>query len=658
MMHARNTMMKHLATRYIGVVLLSLSVYAEPILIAPQQTQFFAGSSLSNLRVLKQSANGTETILTLDFTYDGLRGQTARLLPIVSDRKKSQVSGWFGADPVTISSGHGTVSLKVKFFNDDPGVPAELTTDHIRVMMLTDGGNVIISEGIFSKTIKWGSANAPSAPALEPQPDALARMKAEEEQRIAQQRTRDAAAAAAVEQAHQDALAQQLAEEKAKAAAEAEAREEARLKAVAEEKARQEAETKLLAEEKAKSEAEAKAREEARLKAEAEAKLLAEEKAKSEAEAKAREEARLKAEADEKTRHEAEAKLLAEEKAKSEAEAKVREEAHLKAEADEKVRQKAELKLLADEKTKAEATAKAREDGRLKAEAEAKLLAEEKAKAEAEAKAREETAQRLAQEKTATASAPRKPVFAISSTAKTKVTNLDVVNRNLDRTEMTIAVEYRYSKTDGPVRMGVAVASTGNPAVSGYFSSAEVDIGNGSRNFVMFPVKLDTTAAQSLNRPTLPTDKVWIYIVNAAGKKSYVFQGTMMLVWHVPGGGQPASAAWAQAARNTLEIESFKQNDLFSGYVTVKYNLRSSEGHLHLSVYDSANRVTAEWFESDDIPIKSGPGLQLVRIDVPRRAHSPDVFNADTVEIQMLDGHGALLVSSRNQSPMSWAKPK
>ncbi|HEX3718838.1 MAG TPA: hypothetical protein VH595_12790 [Verrucomicrobiae bacterium] len=582
--------MKQVVARYAGWMLLSLTVSAEPMLIAPQQnliapqqSQAFAGSSLSNLRVLRQSADGSEAILTIDFTYDGLRGPSARLLPIITDKKKSNISGWFGADPVTISAGHGTVSLKIKFFNDDPGVPSEVTTDHVRVMMLTDGGNIFISEGIFYRTIKWGSANAPSISVPELKPEDQARLKAEQEQRIALEQAKaeaDARAARlkaeadaqAAEQIHQAALAKQLADEKAKAQAEAKAHEEAEAKRLVKEKA----------------------------KAEAEAKQLADEKAKSETEAKAREEARLKLEAEEKAHQEAEAKQLAEEKAKAEAEA-----------------------------------------NRL-----------------AEAKTREEAAKQLAQEKAAAASSARKPTFAISSTAKTKVTNIDVVNRNLDRTEMTIAVEYHYSKDDGAVRMGVDVASTDNPGISDYFSSVAANIGKGSRNFVMFPVKLDSAAAQSLNRRTLPTDKIWIYVINAAGEKFYIFQGTMMLVWHIPGGGEASSANLAQGSHNTLEIESFKQNDLFSGYVTVKYNLRSSEGHLHLSVYDSANPATAQWFESDDIPIKSGPGLQLVRIDVPRRAHSPDVFNVDTVEIQMRDAHGTLLASSRNQSPMSWAKPK
>ncbi|HUD45895.1 MAG TPA: MAP7 domain-containing protein [Candidatus Baltobacteraceae bacterium] len=481
--------MKKHVSRYIGLLLLPLGICAQPILITPQ-SHSFAGSSLSNLRVLRQSADGAEAILTVDFIYDGIHGPTARLLPVITDQKEPKVSSWFGANPVTISSGRGTISLKVRFFNDEPGVPPELSTDHIRVLMFSDGGNAVISQGIFSRTIKWGGPKAVIAAAPPPA-----------------SRPTDS-------------------------------------------------------------------------------------------EARARDEARLRAEAVEKARQEAESRRLAEEKA--------------------------------------EADAKAREE-------EAKRLAEEKAGAAT-------TAQ--------TAPAATAP-FVISSKTRTKVTNIDVVNRNLDRTEITIAVEYQSGKADGPVRMGIDVASTDDPGVSDYFSCPATDIGKGNRNFVMFPVQFNVAAAQSVKRPAIQTDKVRVYLADASGQKSYIFQGTLMLVWHVPGAAQPDEPALAQSGGgNTLEIESFKQNDLFSGYVTVKYNLRAPEGLLRLRIFDSADPATASWFASDDVPIKSGPGLELVKIAVPSQAASPDVFNADTVEVQMLNSKGDVLATLRKQSPMSWAKRK
>jgi hypothetical protein len=131
----------------------------------------------------------------------------------------------------------------------------------------------------------------------------------------------------------------------------------------------------------------------------------------------------------------------------------------------------------------------------------------------------------------------------------------------------------------------------------------------------------------------------------------------MILVWHIPGAGGTEAAA--NTARNTVEIESFKQNDLFSGYVTVNYNLSAgSEALLRLKIYDSGNPSTVGWFASDDIPIKPGPGVQLVRIAVPKNAPAPDVFNVDTIEVQMLEGNGKVTASVQKKSTMSWAKPK
>jgi len=655
--------MKSIHCPYLGLfaLLFALSMRAQPILISPQN-QTIGANSVSNLRILKQTPDGAETVLTVEFSYDGMSGATARIIPVITDKNQPKASAWFGADPVSVGTGHGTVSLRVRFFNDEPGVPPELTTDHVRVMMLSEGGNAIISQGIFSRTIKWGNPNATAATSPPPENQAQTPLQSEEKANAEAKVAEEARLKAiAEEKARQVAEAKRVAEEKAKA--EAKAAEEARLRTIAEEKARQEAEAKRIADEKAK--AEAKAAEEARLKAiaeekarqEAEAKRVADEKAK--AEAKAAEEARLKAIAEEKARQEAEAKRVAEEKAK--AEAKAAEEARLKAIAEEKARQEAEAKRIAEEKAKAaeEARLKAIAEEKARQEAEAKRLADEKARAEAEAKrtaedkARAEAASKVAQN----APTAIKAAFALSARAKSKVTNVDVVNRNLDRTEMTIAVEYQYDHNDAMPQMGVDVAATDEPQTSDLFSSPLVDIGKSSRNFVMFPVKLNLQATQALKRTTLPTDKVWIYLADAAGQKSYIFQATMLLVWHLPGAANAAGAT-APNSPNTLQIESFKQNDLFSGYVAVKYDCAGKAGRLRLRVYDSANPSSADWFASEDIPIKSGPGLQLVRINVPKEAASPDSFKADTVEVQMLDGKGQVVARLQKQTPMNWAKPK
>ena len=103
---------------------------------------------------------------------------------------------------------------------------------------------------------------------------------------------------------------------------------------------------------------------------------------------------------------------------------------------------------------------------------------------------------------------------------------------------MTISVDYDLSKEDGRPKMGVDMVSTDDPSVSGYFSCPAWTLAGGSHNSILFPVKLGAAAAAAFRRATLPTDKIWVYLVDASGVKSYIFQSTMVLLWHVPGGGQ------------------------------------------------------------------------------------------------------------------------
>jgi hypothetical protein len=627
--------MNMLRSRPIALLALQLgAIYLQAQVVMPTQNQpsfgqpSVGGNDIRNLRVRSQSADGSEVTLTLDYSYDGSSGSAARLLPVIAKKDQQKISSWFGADPVTIPAGHGTISIKVKFFNDEPGAPKELTTDRVRMLMLTDNGSSVIAQNNFTRTIHWGGPGSQPA-------------ESAEEARI-----------------REEAEAKRIDEEKAKLEAEAKVREqaaEARAKAEAEAKAREEAQLKaeqdsLAAIAKAKAEAEVRVREEARLKAEQEA--LAAAKAKAEAEVKAREEARLKVEQE----------ALAAAKAKAEAEAKAREEAQLKAEQD---------RLAAIAKAKAETEARVREEARLKAEREA--LAAAKAKAEAEVKAREEARLKAEQEALAAAKAKAETeakvrvsqpppgsaasAFALSSAFRTKIVNVDIFSRTLDRTEMTISVDYDLSKEDGRPKMGVDVVSTDDPSVSGYFSCPAVDIGRRSHNTILFPVKLIAVAASAFRRATLPTDKIWIYLVDASGVKSYIFQSTMVLLWRVPGAANAGPAA-AAPRQSGVQIESFKQNDLFGGYVIVKYNMPADGGRLHLRVVDSSNPSTEEWFANNDVSLKAGPGMQLVKIAALPGAKCPDVFKADTLEIQLLDEKGNILATARKDAAMTWAKRK
>ena len=56
--------------------------------------------------------------------------------------------------------------------------------------------------------------------------------------------------------------------------------------------------------------------------------------------------------------------------------------------------------------------------------------------------------------------------------------------------------------------------------------------------------------------------------------------------------------------------------------------------------------------------LNPAPGMQLVKISVPPDGKSPDVFKADTLEIQMLDEKGNILATGRKEAPMTWARQK
>ncbi|HEY3863925.1 MAG TPA: hypothetical protein VGO59_18775 [Verrucomicrobiae bacterium] len=390
-----------------GLVLFALASRAQPILVYPQgvysQGQAFAGASLSNLRVRNESTYSTEMILTVDFSYDGLHGSSARIVPVITDKKTAHVSRWFGANPVLVGTGRGTISFPVKFFNDEPGAPSELTTDHVKILMLTEGANTLISQGIFARSLKWGGTPA--------------------------------AASVAAPLANAASAEAGQAEEKARQEAAAKTEAGARLKALADERARQEAAAKRLAEEQSAAEAAAKAR------TEAEASRLAEEKAKAEADAKALEAARQKAEVEEHARKEAAARQLAFEKERA--------------------------------------------------------------------------------------------AFTLAPGAKSKIVTVDLLNRNFDRTEMVVSVQYQYNRADRLSKMGVDVTSGDEPGVSTLFSSALFDLAGGTRGIALFPIKLDAPAAQRLKRPMLLTDKVWIYLTDGNGAKSYIHEAAMGLLWRI-----------------------------------------------------------------------------------------------------------------------------
>ena len=198
-------------------------------------------------------------------------------------------------------------------------------------------------------------------------------------------------------------------------------------------------------------------------------------------------------------------------------------------------------------------------------------------------------------------------------------------------------------------------------AASTYFSSPTAEIGRTSRPFVLFPVKFNPASGSAPKGGSYGTDKIWVYLTGPSGEKQYISSATMLLMWHPPGGateGAAPVAAVRAGSQSTAQIESVKQNNAFGGSVTVRYNLGVDSGRIHLRLYDSAKPESADWFDSEDVPIKSGPGLNLVNFKVPPESKAPAIFSADTIEITLLDDKDKVLATVTAKSSMSWAKPK
>ncbi len=300
-----------------------------------------AGIEFSNLRLVRQSADKTEAVLAFQYRYDGSAGAAAQIALVLEKHGEKSVSSWFGAEPLVVGTGRAPLSVKVKYFADEPGVPPEFTTDRVRVLLLNNSGNTIVASALFLRTIHWGRPSSKQTTAKNPLPIApMGELTTPEKalQQAQPERDRQAADLAAAQ-----AEAERLRKEKQTEQARAEAEAAARAKAMADAKA----EAEKIAEEKRQAEAKAREEEQARLKAKEQADALAhqEDEAKAKADAEAREVARLRAEA--RLRELLKENELARQKA--EAEAKEREAAQAQAEV--KATELAAAKRRMDEKT-------------------------------------------------------------------------------------------------------------------------------------------------------------------------------------------------------------------------------------------------------------------------------------------------------------------
>jgi hypothetical protein len=648
---------RHLLLAALTVVSLPRPVPAQPRPVeVPELNTQLTSSGVRNLRVGTESADGTEVLLVMEYTYNGNSGPNAQIVPVIESRKQPGVSKWFGSDRVIVPRGKGPISFKVRFFNDEPDVPATLTTDSIRILILNSTGTAIVGGSTELKTIKWGKeGRQPTRMSASPKGEKkLAQLAGEAEERAKEKARR---AAEAEEKARREAADR----EAARAKAEAEARAAAEARARADQEARLRAEERKQAE--AKAAAEAKAREAAQRKAEAEARRL--EEARKQAEARAR------AEAEEK------------EKARLQAEARQREEERKKAEAE--ATRLAGEKRLADEQAAAEA--RAREETRVKAEAEASRLDEQRKAAEERARTEEE-AKRAAAERAAVEAKTREQAEAQAAEAarikaeqeardaaqvktdqetktatdataggeggsRTHITNIDVVNRSLDRSQMTFGIE--FDRRDKFKYLGVNVEHSANPEIRKYFTCEPKEVGRQKYALVQVAYARPVAAATSV-----VTDRLEIYGCDSpdAAQTVPLHSATMLLVWRAPGSSGSATVAPTEAdATNLVEITEFRQRTASSGYASVTYRLPEGTGQLRVRLKNASRPESTNWFVTDPVSVKTGQGLELIPVTVSADASVPaGALTVDTIEAELLDANGKTIGQSTKTTSITWAR--
>lgn len=494
----------------------------------------------------------------------------------------------------------------------------------------------------------------------------LARLKAEAEERL---RLQEEAAARTAAEARLKFEAERRTQIAAENSSKAPVADPAKAKADLEAESKRIAEARSLAEEKEKREGEE--RRLARLKADSEEKTRRDAEARARAETEEREKARIAAQ--EQARKLGEEKLQAEIKARQEAE--LREQARIRAAAESQARLEAE--------TKARAEAEEKDKARLKAEAEVARLAQEKRVAEdaavRDAALREENRRRaeadllakkqaevelLAQEqnKSAVVAKPSEPVMArapesgavpiqIATHLKTKITNVDVVNRSFDRSQMTFGVEFDYKDKLSKPNLGVSVTRLDQPEVGRFFNSSPLEIGR--RNFLLLPVKF--TPPPDEEYFSFSTDKVLVYLTDGSAEKMTLFPATMLLSWKSP--HATGAAAVKPRDDSNLVFEDFKQTDPHSGYVTVKYNLPAEKGILRARILSASDPKISSFFEVQEKEMKGGRGVDIIPISVLADATftSPSI-HADTIEVELLDGKRNVVGKFTKKADMTWVK--
>ncbi len=243
----------------------------------------------------------------------------------------------------------------------------------------------------------------------------------------------------------------------------------------------------------------------------------------------------------------------------------------------------------------------------------------------------------------------------------TRITHVDVVNRSRDRTSMTIGVEFEMKDRLNDPEMGVRVTRKDEPRAFQLFESEPEPVGRSRRNFLLLPVRFNPSLFPSAGSLTqYATDQIQVYLkeANKSASKYKLFDTTMLLHWETDSKSKVSQLQ--SINQDYLEIDTFKKNDLYQGYLTVRYRLVSSKtASIRVSLFNSEIPDSRNWMECETRFIDGELGLELLNFKVFYNA-KPSTgasFSLNTILIEMVDADGKVLASINKDTPMTFALP-
>jgi len=243
----------------------------------------------------------------------------------------------------------------------------------------------------------------------------------------------------------------------------------------------------------------------------------------------------------------------------------------------------------------------------------------------------------------------------------TRITHVDVVNRSRDRTSMTIGVEFEMKDRLNDPEMGVRVTRTDEPRAFQLFESEPEPVGRSRRNFLLLPVRFNPSLFPSAGSLTqYATDQIQVYLkeANKSASKYKLFDTTMLLHWETDSKSKVSQLQ--SINQDYLEIDTFKKNDLYQGYLTVRYRLVSSKtARIRVSLFNSEIPDSRNWMECETRFIDGELGLELLNFKVfhDAKPSTGASFSLNTILIEMVDADGKVLASINKETPMTFALP-